>query len=398
MLKCGFYGSKVHWGVNIKKAMKQKMFIGIIIAVVALAAGAYFFISQAKDRYRPDADDWRIAKALTRQDCRQRDDFNLPNFGGGYEGVLYDTHIHIPHVPERPLSNFSSSPVLGGNITLGDYVCTFQIEGTAKVFAFFPVFKDFEQVHTGIVQSALKEYPGLFVPFIMPPDSDDKADGFPTVSADVLTKMLSYYPGLFRGYGEIGLYARGDHGGPKGSLALPPDSARLQDIYPIVRKNKLLVYFHLGEGQQESFERALTANPDINFIFHGDQLVVYEQGGQNLKALDEILARHNNAYYGVDELYGDTWLLRPNVSKEKFFAHFKNYEALLEKDVITWKAFIERHPKQVIWGTDRGVTNSWSMDPDVGLVLTTYARAFIARFDSEVQEDFAYKNAERLLQ
>lgn len=280
---------------------------------------------------------------------------------------------------------------------MSDIQCLFEQEGILGSFAFYPVFLDIQEAHLEFARRATEQYPGLLAPFIMPPESDDQPSGFPTVDAERLSEMLSVNPGLFRGYGEIGLYARGDHGGPKGALALPPDSKRLSEIYPVVRQHHLLVYFHLGEGQQEAFERVLTENPDINFIFHGDQLIVYEDGGQNLEALDEILGRHPNAFYGVDELYGDTWLLRPEVSKEEFLAHFTDYGSLLEKDVATWKIFIERHPNQVLWGTDRGAIAEWSIDSDVGIVLSNYARAFIARLNPAVQEKFAYQNAERLL-
>jgi hypothetical protein len=94
---------------------------------------------------------------------------------------------------------------------------------------------------------------------------------------------------------------------------------------------------------------------------------------------------------------GDVWLLRPEVSKEKFLSHFENYEQLLAKDLVTWKGFIERHPDQVIWGTDRGAFVIWSVDEEVGMTLTNYARAFIAHLDPEVQEKIAYKNAERII-
>ncbi len=85
------------------------------------------------------------------------------------------------------------------------------------------------------------------------------------------------------------------------------------------------------------------------------------------------------------------------MSKEEFFEHFEDYESLLEKDVKTWKTFIEKHPDQIIWGTDRGGIALWSIDEDVGITLTNYARAFIARLDPAVQEKFAYKNAEKLI-
>lgn len=302
------------------------------------------------------------------------------DFGPEYRGALIDTHIHIPN-DTRDLRNL---------------ICTLANEGTKKTFAFFPIFSLDEDDRFAVARVATETHPGLFVPFIMPPDRDDRPDGFPTVSGDVLKRMLEKTPGLFVGYGEIGLYERGDHGGPAGAPALPPDSPRMRAVYPIVREHDLLVYVHLGEGQQASFERAARENRDIDYLFHGDQLVVYRDGTQDLSALDEILYRNPNVYYGVDELYGDTWLLRPEISKEEFLAHFDDYEDLLKKDLATWKGFIERHPNQVLWGTDRGWFGSWPTDPDVGLYLTRYARAFINRLDPAVQERFAYKNAERL--
>jgi hypothetical protein len=57
-------------------------------------------------------------------------------------------------------------------------------------------------------------YPDKFIPFLMPPDNDGSPDGFPTVNSEVLNEMLEIEPGLFKGYGEIGLYAR-NGGGPE---------------------------------------------------------------------------------------------------------------------------------------------------------------------------------------
>lgn len=342
----------------------------------------------------------RIQNALEDVNCLDAD---APYFGAVYNGPLIDAHYHIANIPDgSPDSreedySEETRPLLGVNTKISDIICSLEREGTKKVFAFFSVYKEIPKPMVEVVKRTMEKYPDKFVPFIMPPDNDGSPDGSPTVNAETLQNMLAIEPDLFKGYGEIGLYARGDHGGPKGSLALPPDSARLIDIYPIVRKNNLVIYFHLGEGQRESFEKVLEQNPDINFIWHGDQLISYGSGGQDLSDVDEILTNHPNVYYGVDELYGDVWLLKPEVSKEEFFEHFEDYESLLEKDVKTWKAFIEKHPDQIIWGTDRGGIALWSIDEDVGITLTNYARAFIARLDPAVQEKFAYKNAEKLI-
>ncbi|MBI4079617.1 amidohydrolase family protein [Candidatus Kaiserbacteria bacterium] len=367
--------------------------LGVVLFALLVGVGGYVAISNGTN-----VADERIARALAPSECPEAP--AGPDFGTMYKGPLIDAHIHIPNPPEGPVVLDyipQSRPTLGNNITIADFVCIFKQEGIIRAFAFFPVFPGFETIQLAIVKGTMERYGDIFVPFIMPPDRDDRPDGFPTVEAVVLEEMLAVHPGLFMGYGEIGLYERGDHGGPTGSPALPPDSARLREIYPIVRENDLLVYFHLGRGQQEAFERTAAANPDIKFIFHGDQLIVYDERGQNLKAVDEILSRHPNVYYGVDELYGDVWLLHPDKSREEFFEHFENYEALLEKDLATWKSFIERHPNQVLWGTDRGVVINWAMEPEVGQTLANYTRAFIARLPPAVQDKYAYKNAERLL-
>lgn len=337
----------------------------------------------------------RISAAFNKVDCpkieRKWNDTH-------YQGKLIDTHIHIAPLPDgSPFENFTLNeddrPSMGVNVSITDYVCMMDTEGTSRVFGFFAVWDPITEQSVELVKRTMAKYPDRFVPFIMPPDHDDSPKGYPTVDAKTLEKMLKIEPSLFKGYGEIGLYER--KGGAK---ALPPDSKRLTEIYPVVQKNKLLVYVHLGEGQKESFEKALKDNPDINFIWHGDQLITQRKdGSQDLSKIDAILSKYPNAYYGVDELYGDTFLLRPEVSKEEFIAHFKDYKPLLKKDVADWKAFIEKHQDQVLWGTDRGWSAPWSLDQEVAITLNDYSRTFIKKLDPKVQEKFAYKNALKLI-
>lgn len=370
--------------------MVRKVIVILILLATASGTVAYFSFSHPLS--------YNIKNVFTTSSCPIVTR-TYPN-NSSYKGPLIDTHIHIPSIPDGPnieiIKDPNRNPVMGVDIAIPDYICMMNTEGTESVFAFFPVWDPIRKESLGIVKETMQRYPGRFIPFIMPPDHDDRTDGFPTITASVLEEMLSLYPGLFKGYGEIGLYTRGDHGGPKGAPELPPDNLRLQEIYPVVRRNNLLVYFHLGEGQKASFEKALEQNPDINFIWHGDQLITSDRDKQNLSSIEDILYQHPNAHYGVDELYGDIWLLKPGSDKKDFLAHFENYKPLLEKDLETWKGFIERHPNQVLWGTDRGWAPLWSIDADVAITLNNYSRAFIGRLNPAVQENFAYKNAERL--
>ncbi len=310
-----------------------------------------------------------------------------------YSGPLFDAHIHFRSIPDGGSGSELSGENLGTGYQIGQWVCMLEYEGTSKALTFFPVWDPIARESLDVVKRTIDQYPDRFIPFIMPPDDDGSPEGFPTVDAEKLKEMLNVYPGLFQGYGELGLYER-----PGGAPAHPPDSPRLQDIYPIIRQNKLVVYLHPGENQSEAFERVLTANPDITFIFHGDQWIDCASCDGTAAIVARILENHPNAYYGVDELYGDEFLMRPEVSKKEFIAHFSDYAPLLEKDLANWKAFIERHPDQVLWDTDRGVGAPWSLDLDVALTLNDYSRAFIGRLDPDVQEKFAYKNAEKIFE
>ncbi len=316
-------------------------------------------------------------------------------FGEGvYAGPMIDAHIHMAAIPDGPAGSTvepGEGLALGVNTVVEDYLCMMNTEGTRKALVFFPVWEPATKPMLDVVKRTMEKYPDRFVPFIMPPANDGSPDGFPTVDAAELEQMLKVSPGLFRGYGEIGLYAR-DGGAPE----LKPDSQRLMDIYSVVRENKLLVYFHLGRGQKDEFEKVLEQNRDLTFIFHGDQLIEDAGGGDNLQLIDEILTKHPNVYYGIDELYGDVFLMREGVSKEQFIAHFENSEPLLEKDLKSWEWFINKHPDRVLWDTDRGGSVRWALDPDLAIVLNNYSRTFIGRLDPAVQEKIAYRNAERL--
>lgn len=360
--------------------------------VVIVVVGVALFVVSVLSPGEGGVWDNKLKAALEKTECVPAAEKRYGSLR--YEGPLIDTHYHIPHFDSPPPWEQSNGrPYMGDNITISDIVCTIRQEHTRKVFAFFPVFPEgHTREFLDLAAGAIKQYPDVFVPFIMSPDKDNDPGGFPTVSTDALQDMLNVYPGLFQGYGEIGLYERRG-----GAAALPPDSPRLLAIYPAIREHKLAVYFHLGEGQQENFERVLVQNPDIDFIWHGDQLIPYESGRQNLQHIDEIISRHPNVFYTVDELYGDDWLIKPEFTKEDFLGHLENYEVLLQEDLGTWKGIIERHPDQFMWGTDRSPQVLWSHDPAVGRALTGYARAFIARLNPVVQERFAYKNAERLL-
>ena len=305
---------------------------------------------------------------------------------GYYSGPLIDSHFHVPHIPDsstRPLDSLDNSkPLLGRNIFLSDLVCTLEHEGTTKVFAFFPVWPEIDyRFPLEVASRTMEQYPNLFVPFLMPPGPDDVP---PTADAHTLKQMLSDTPGLFQGYGEIGLYELGTR---RKASDYPPDSPIFLEIYPVVKEHALMVYLHPGWAHEDSLERVLATYAEIDFIVHGEQVE---------SEIGDLMTKFSNVFFTVNDLYGDQYLLNTRGSKRSFLNALGDYEPLLEKDLANWKELIEEHPDQFLWGTDRGDA-VWTFDREVGHTLVDYGRAFIGRLDASVQERFAYRNAESLL-
>ena len=340
----------------------------------------------------------RVNAALAESDCPPKKKLDYPD--DYYQGKLTDTHLHIPSIPDwSPYDEPNTDELegrfggpgafLGWNVKMSEIACTIQHEETTKNFAFFPVYdEDISEYQLYLWKKTMELYPNQFTPFIMSSGNDGDPDGFPTVDAKTLKSMLAVYPELFEGYGEIGLYARENGGSPE----LPPDSQRLQEIYPIIAQNKLAVYFHLGDGHKDNFERILKANPDINFVWHGDQLSMDE--------IEDVLSNNKNAYYGIEAYQEGSYEIFPlfvGKSKSEYLnAMEKYFDGIVSAAVRTWKPFVERHPDQVLWGTDRGDA-AWNYDVDASQMMVKFARAFIGKIEPSVQEKIAYKNAEKIV-
>lgn len=337
----------------------------------------------------------RIDKAMAPSFCQPIEKQMYPE--NYYQGPLIDTHLHIPAIPDstpeegEEEDNYNEEKneegafggpqaILGVNVKMSEIACSLQREGTMKNFAFFPVYPEIYLQAIEIANKTMAQYSDLFTSFIMPPTEDT-----PTVEAPVLRKMLTVYPNLFQGYGEVG-------SSPTEPKDPPPDDPLYLENYKIAREYHLLVYYHLGRGHKENFEQVLAAHPNMNFIWHGDTLSIEE--------IEEVLSQHSNAYYGIEGYQeGDYGIFPLFVGKSKqayLDAMEKNFDGLVNAAVRVWKPLIERHPDQVIWGTDRGDAE-WNYDVEIGQMMVKFARAFIGKLDPAVQEKFAYKNAERLL-
>ena len=315
-----------------------------------------------------------------------------------YSGPLIDSHLHIPPLPddgfgdlEAPEDSTESGgvdsalydsiaeedvPFLGRTVSIGDIVCSLQNEGSIRAFAFFPVYEDIQVHQIEVAERVMEQYPSLFVPFIQSSGSEVS-----TVEADLLQEWLQIKPDLFFGLGEVG-------DSPTEPINPPPDSVIYTENFEVARDHNLAVYFHTGEGHHENMARALQRFPDITFIVHGDFVRPH---------IDGLMDQYPNIYFTFNDIFDEVIPLFRFGNKEDFISAMqRDWDSMLEQALELYTPMIEAHPDRYMWGTDRADI-AWNYDEDVGKLLADYGRAFIGRFDPEIQEKIAYKNAEFLV-
>ena len=230
------------------------------------------------------------------------------------------------------------------------------------------------------VQEIEQQYPGVINHFL-------ELVSFPGYPLDPpqVEKVLDANEGLFKGYGEISLYL-------DFYRITKPNDPQFRELYKIAEKHHLIVMMHPVEEQVQAIEEVVRDYPNVQFLFHGAETLP----SANM-FYDTLLGKYPNAHYSVDiTLFGDAIFNARD--KQDFITRFKqSWQSTLNEKVALWKSKIEKHPDQMLWGTDRGHA-LWHYDPEVEALLEEYSRAFIGQLDPAVQEKYAYKNAEDLLQ
>lgn len=303
-----------------------------------------------------------------------------------YSGPLIDSHVHFP-TSAKIVSNIAGQnglelPVLEGNISADKLICLFESEGITKTFAFHITSKFAEGASVSTAKDIEKNYPGKLVHFIMPP---------PVLSLNIdpstVESILNGNKNLFKGFGEVALYMDGYQG-------TKPNDSNLQQIYKLADEHNLIVMVHPEDNIKTGVEEILRDNPNVTFFFHG---------GRNQEWIIDLMDKYKNFYYSVDgdlvSLYGHGGgvQFKTTTAKEEYLSYLReNFNANLEEAVSRWKKRIEAHPDRFTWGTDRWY--AWQFDPEVGALIEEFGRSFIGRLDPKSQENFAYKNAEKMLQ
>ena len=284
-----------------------------------------------------------------------------------YTGPLFDAHFHVPDLSE---------------VSINKLLCISDKEKVKGTILFYWNGQLSLEKRLAEAESIKNDSSGKIRVFLAPVQYNLKT----------LEDIEVSHNGLFTGYGEMAFYNRGD---PSQSYyPKRPDAQEFLDIYALAEKNNFVVMIHPDKGQEKAIENVLQKYPHVKFYFHGDEI----EG-----TIIGLMDKYPNVYYSIDAVlsripssYGDA--LHMSMTEEAYVSTVsQNFDAMLQADVSAWKTKIEKHPDRFTWGTDRGGF-TWHYGEEVSRLFEELSRAFIGQLDPAVQERFAYKNAESLLQ
>ena len=314
-----------------------------------------------------------------------------PKFSTGpyYNGPLFDAHFHVPvtfehstlgqngptgHAINSPSTRSTNyrDPILGVDVTVDEILCFFDKEDVRGAIGFYipnPLDLDESIRAAKDIKQQSSNRINLFL-----------MTGL--LDAQSLDNIQNDNINLFKGYGELAFYSQEMAG-------YTPSSNKFLQIYGVADKHNLVVMIHPGASQKSDIEKALQNNPNVNFLLHGFEIE---------NDVTALMDKYPNVYFSLDSatMYAMQGVFI-NGPKEEFVSRFKSeFNTLLDRNVNKWKKEVEKRPDRFMWGTDRGP--DWHFDEDVSLLLEEFARAFIGKLVPTVQEKYAYRNAERLLQ
>jgi len=319
-----------------------------------------------------------------------------------YTGPLYDAHMHQPWAmePIDVIKHNAPYPmaVFGIDLSKADLICMMDKQNIKGAFAFNIMIDLSPYEASKSMWYFDNEYPDRIAHFLVPLSVTEwMEDRYPIPPPLQLETLLNLVPSSV-GVGEVALYIDAFEG-------MKSDGPEMRGVYEVLEERNMIIMMHPEDKHMGGLKKMIEKHPDLTFLFHGEGIGHGKSTTQNLDALFE---KYPNVYYSLDYnvvshccLYGDSRFTPPDypenpfdLSAEIFLPVFRStFEESLDRDLKIWKPLIEKHPDRIMWGTD--MIAPWHFD--VHPLLIEKSRSFIGGLDPAVQENFAYRNAERLL-
>lgn len=313
------------------------------------------------------------------------------NYQPYYTGPLIDGHIHMPvsssivsAVAKRLGSSEFKLSTFGKDMSVHDFHCLTESEGIKQVFGLFLTTKFSLSGEVKTAKKFQKEYPGKVMASFMPAPFNALR-----VSPKDLRKTLDKNPGLFKGLGELKIFDGTDFNNP-----------HYTELYQIAKDYNLIVMAHPQAHDKDDIKKILKQYPEVTFYFHGGETKGPGRSMDGDRFIADILAKgYRNVYYSVnpaaiiggfkpEHKYTD-----PTASEASAYLR-ENFDERLNESLDRWQTLVESYPNRFLFETDR--QDPWNYDAELGALIEEISRAFIGRLSGEVQEKFAYQNAQKI--
>lgn len=303
-------------------------------------------------------------------------------YENAYNGQLYDTSFQA-----------------GDSAPIDQVFKNFDRNGVSSAIMFFslenPPSEDSALVSNtglGYMLNAIQKNPGRIIPFFNKGTSSKETRDLlgPTLTnyyKETAAKLDSISPKTIEGIGELKHY----------DWQINMHSKKMTGIFDIAKENKLFIMIHPKIGEVNHLKTILKIYPDVIFLVH----YFPADFSKNKNGILRLLEDFDNIYFSVDVDHmtydGKTGLLHKYEDDpdavNKFISDFDaNYNERLSTALLRYRDAIEKHPDKFMWGTE--VSLSYTHDPEVYDRIIKFSRLFIAELPEDVQEDFAYKNAQ----
>lgn len=185
------------------------------------------------------------------------------------------------------------------------------------------------------------------------------------------------------------------------------ESPVMQTVFRLANEMKGIVYVHPSsrgarqvarQMQVAELEPSIRKYPDVIFLFHG--------GPPDFDLVAPLMSRYPNVYFTLDVgvwVFTGEWtdwvflISSPGSdSSDHFLAQVNRIgvDRILELSVRRALPLLQRYPDRIMWGTDR--SDSWNFEDAATDLIIQVTRQFIARLPIEMQEDYAYRTAQRV--
>ncbi len=303
-----------------------------------------------------------------------------------YTGPLFDTHLHFDE--NTLLSRFGSansviSFLSGGNVNWAIGFCLLPADSTSST--------------ASSIKSIISGTGSNIIPLF------HASNWSQVFASEQYTKsVLQQYlqpQGLQWGVGEIALYQ-------PDLQSVTFNSPAMQAVFQAVNAVKGIVMIHLstvnmgGRATELSeIEPSARNYPDTIFLFHGRK--------EDMKLVTQLMDKYTNVYFTMDandsiftsKLVGYNLLFPGGAAAdtaERFLADIKRIgnEALIQNGLDNLETILKAYPDRILWGTDLSYT--WHFDDSVFDAVINLSREVIGRLPADLQEKYAYKNAQKI--